>query len=62
VEDGLVGARIGASYREVMTEDLPVYRAEGNVFNLLRWGVDLPDLLEAYTGELVRLEPEFSLP
>ncbi|MHB0935585.1 MAG: acetylxylan esterase [Armatimonadota bacterium] len=47
-----------ASYRDLMTEDLPVYRAEGNVFGLLRWGVDLSDLLEAYAGDLVKLEPE----
>ena len=46
------------SYRDLMTEDLPVYRAEGNVYGLLRWGIDLPDLLEAYTGELVRLKSE----
>jgi len=49
------------SYRKLLEEDLPVFRAEGNVFGLLRWGIDLSDLLEVYTGELVRLEPEIDL-
>jgi len=44
-----------ASYRDVMEEDLPIYRAEGNVFGLLRWGIDISDLLAAYSGKLTVL-------
>jgi hypothetical protein len=45
------------SFRKLMETDLPVYSAAGNVYGLLRWGIDVSDLLAAYKGELVVKDP-----
>ena len=42
-----------ASCRALMTDDLPLHGAEGHLAGLLRWGLDIPELLRAYPGELL---------
>jgi hypothetical protein len=42
-----------SSCRSLMETDLPLWRSEGIIYGLLRWGIDLPDLMNAYSGELV---------
>jgi len=53
----LVLERYPGSFRDLMKTDVPLYRAEGNVHGLLRWGIDIQDLLAAYPGGLTSIEP-----
>ena len=45
------------AYRDLMEAELPVWPADGNVDRILCAGLDIPDLLHAYRGELDLREP-----
>lgn len=45
------------SYRDLMEAELPVWPVDGNVERILCAGLDIPDLLRAYRGELNLRDP-----
>jgi cephalosporin-C deacetylase-like acetyl esterase len=49
--------RYPRSYRDLMASDLPLWTNEGNVEKILCNSLDIPELLQAYTGELILKEP-----
>jgi len=59
--EGLIMERFLWSFRELMREDVPVCYADGTIYGLLKWGVDVPDLIREAHCEVEAREPVDSL-